>query len=116
MNVLFIEPAFPANQRQFVRGLASIGANVLGIGERPYEWLDEESKSWLGGYQQIESVTNEGALEWAVRDAQSRLWIDRLEATVEAHILPAARVRERCSSPGVSARSTSFIATLSRQR
>ena len=47
MNILFIEPAFPANQRQFVRALASVGANVLGIGERPYDWLDDETKGWL---------------------------------------------------------------------
>jgi hypothetical protein len=104
MNVLFIEPAFPANQREFVRALASIGARVLGIGERPYDWIDDEAKGWLGGYQQIASVTDEGALEWAVREAQSRIWIDRLEATIEAHILPAAHVRERCTIPGISAR------------
>jgi hypothetical protein len=105
MNVLFIEPAFPANQRQFLRALASVGANVLGIGERPYDWLDDETKGWLGGYQQIESVTRVDALEWAVRDAQRRMWIDRLEATVEAHTLPAAHVRERCGIPGISTRS-----------
>src|ERR687893_230159 len=62
------------------------------------------AKGWLGSYQQIASVTDEGALEWAVRDAQRRMWIDRLEATVEAHILPAAHVRERCKIPGISAR------------
>ena len=35
MNILFVEPAFPSNQREFARALASIGANVYGIGERP---------------------------------------------------------------------------------
>ena len=44
-------------------------------------------------------VTDEGALEWAVREAQKHFWVDRLEATVEAHILPAAHVRERCGIP-----------------
>ncbi len=104
MNVLFVEPAFPANQRQFARALAAIGANVYGIGERPHDWLDDETKSWLRGYQQIESVTNEAALEWAVREAQKNFWVDRLEATVEAHILPVAHVRERTGIPGVSSR------------
>nr|MBA3325407.1 ATPase [Paracoccaceae bacterium] len=104
MNVLFLEPAFPASQREFVRALASIGANVFGIGERPYDWLDDETRGRLSGYQQIASVTDEGALEWAVRDAQSRFWVDRLEAVIEAHVLPAAHVRERCTIPGVSAR------------
>ena len=104
MNVIFLEPGFPANQREFVRALASIGAHVLGVGDRPHEWLDDELKGWLGGYQQIASVTDEGALEWAVRQFQSRLWVDRLEAVVEAHVMPAAHVRERCGIPGTSAR------------
>ncbi|ASJ71069.1 ATP-grasp domain-containing protein [Granulosicoccus antarcticus] len=104
MNVIFIEPGFPANQRQFVRALAQMGAHVIGIGERPYEWMDEETRSWLGSYQQIESVTDEAALEWAVRQAQEVQWVDRLEAVVEAHVLPAAHVRERCGIPGTSAR------------
>ena len=99
MNVIFLEPGFPANQREFVRALASVGAFVVGVGDRPYDWLDDELKGWLGGYQQIESVTDEGALEWAVRQVQGRMWIDRLEAVVEAHVLPAAHVRERCSHP-----------------
>lgn len=104
MNILFIEPAFPANQRQFVRALASTGAHVLGIGERPYDWIDEETRSHLGHYQQIASVTDEGALEWAVREAQNMMWIDAMEATVEAHILPAAHVRERTGIPGTTSR------------
>ncbi|NND92099.1 MAG: ATP-grasp domain-containing protein [Granulosicoccus sp.] len=104
MNVIFIEPGFPANQRQFVRALASIGANVIGIGERPYDWLDEETRAWLTSYQQISSVTDEAALEWAVRQAQDAQWVDRMEAVVEAHVLPAAHVRERCGIPGTTAR------------
>ena len=104
MNVIFLEPGFPANQREFVRALHSVGAHVIGVGDRPYEWLDDELKGWLGAYQQIASVTDEGALEWAVRQFQSRMWIDRLEAVVEAHVLPAAHVRERCAIPGISAR------------
>jgi hypothetical protein len=108
MNVIFLEPGFPANQREFVRALASVGAFVIGVGDRPYEWLDDELKGWLGAYQQIGSVTDEAALEWAVRHFQDRMWIDRLEAVIEAHVLPAAHVRERCSIPGISAR-TAFL-------
>ncbi len=104
MNILFIEPAFPANQRHFVRALASIGANVYGIGERPYDWLNDDTKGWLAGYQQIQSVTNEGALEWAVREAQKSFWVDRLESTIEAHTMAAAHVRERTGIPGTSSR------------
>ncbi|MEM0906588.1 MAG: ATP-grasp domain-containing protein [Pseudomonadota bacterium] len=104
MNIIFVEPAFPHNQREFVRALSGIGATILGIGERPYDWLDDDTKHRLHGYQQIASVTDEGALEWAVRKAQDLMWIDRLEATVEAHILPVAHVRERTHIPGISSR------------
>jgi len=108
MHVVFVEPAFPKNQREFVRALRAAGARVSGIGERPLESLDGELKDWLYKYERISSVTNEGALHDAVRRAQAREWVDRLEATVEAHILPAAKVREACGIPGTSVR-TAFL-------
>jgi carbamoylphosphate synthase large subunit len=104
MNVIFVEPAFPGYQRQFVRALHAIGARVTGIGERPVEHMDRELQSWLTNYDQISSVTDEDALFEAVKRAQAREWIDRIEATIEAHILPVARVREACSIPGTSVR------------
>ncbi len=104
MNVIFVEPAFPRNQRQFVRALHDTGNRVIGIGERPRDWLDGELKGWLDGYEQISSVTNEEALEAAVRRVQDSLWVDRLEATVEAHVLVTARVREKTGIPGLPAR------------
>ncbi len=104
MNVIFVEPAFPRNQRQFVRALADTGNRVIGIGERPRDWLDGELRGWLDGYEQISSVTNEGALEAAVRRVQDSLWVDRLEATVEAHVLVTARVREKTGIPGLPAK------------
>ena len=35
MNVVFVEPFFPANQRHFARALAEAGATVIGVGESP---------------------------------------------------------------------------------
>jgi formate-dependent phosphoribosylglycinamide formyltransferase (GAR transformylase) len=40
----------------------------------------------------------------AVRWVQDKLWVDRLEATIEAHILATAQVREACTIPGTSVR------------
>jgi formate-dependent phosphoribosylglycinamide formyltransferase (GAR transformylase) len=104
MNVVFVEPAFPANQREFVRGLALIGSRVIGVGERPLEALDGELRSWLAGYERVSSVVDPEALKGAVQRIQRALWVDRLEATVEAHILCAAQVREACGIPGTSVR------------
>ncbi len=108
MHVIFVEPAFPSNQREFVRGLAETGAKVTGVGESPVEILDDELKSWLYAYEQVPSVVHEEAMLETVRKIQARGWVDRLEATVEAHILPAANVREKCTIPGTSVR-TAFL-------
>jgi len=108
MHVIFVEPAFPFNQREFVRGLAAVGAQVTGIGERPVEFLDDELKDWLSGYEQVPSVVNEGALHEAVATVQRRGRVDRMEATVEAHIMPVARVREARGIPGTTER-TAFL-------
>ncbi len=104
MNVVFVEPFFPASQRQFARALAESGATVIGVGEYPADALDGQLKGWLHHYQQISSVTDVEALTWAVRAAQDRMWVDRLETTVEAHTLPTAQVREECTIPGTSYR------------
>ena len=104
MNVIFVEPAFPANQRQFVRGLAEVGATVIGIGERPGDWLDDELRGWLQHYHQVGNVTDVGAAQGAVEWVQDKVWVDRLEATIEAHIMAAAEVREARHIPGTSVR------------
>ncbi len=102
MNIIFIEPSFPYNQREFVRALHAVGANVIGIGERPATHLSAELKHWLGDYVQVSSVVNERALLDAVRAVQRHVWVDRLEATVEAHIMAAAEVRTTAGIPGTS--------------
>ncbi len=104
MHVLFVEPSFPRNQREFVRALVEVGARVTGIGESHVDALDDDLKGRLSGYEQIGSVVDEAALLDAVRRVQAREWVDRLEVTVEAHIMAAAHVREQCTIPGTSAR------------
>jgi formate-dependent phosphoribosylglycinamide formyltransferase (GAR transformylase) len=102
MHVLFVEPSFPSNQREFVRALASVGARVTGIGEAPPHAIPEQTRQHLDAYEQVPSVVHEESMVDAVRRVQRREWVDRLEATVEAHILPAARVRETCGIPGTT--------------
>ncbi|MDA0373322.1 MAG: ATPase, partial [Planctomycetota bacterium] len=108
MHVLMVEPAFPRAQREHTRALRAVGARVTGIGERPLEALDPELRSWLSGYERVQRVTDEAELEAAVRRVQARGWVDRLEATVESHVLTTARVRARCGIPGTSER-TAFL-------
>src|SRR5580658_2842165 len=104
MNVVFVEPFFPANQRQFARALAEAGATVIGIGEYGADGFDDELKGWLDHYEWVSSVTDVEAMTHAVRRVQDRLWVDRLEATIEAHTMAAAEVREACAISGTSVR------------
>jgi len=108
MHVLFVEPAFPVNQMEFVRALHSVGAAVTAIGETPWRGLPSQLHRNLDGYEQVPSVTHEPSLLEAVRRIQDREWVDRLEATVESHVMAAAHVREACSIPGTSTR-TAFL-------
>lgn len=104
MHVLFVAPEFPHYQKQFVRALAAVGARVTGIGEADVRYLPDDLKGWLDGYEQVRSVCDEEALLGAVRRVQRREWVDRLEATIESHILPVARVREAAGIPGLTVR------------
>jgi carbamoylphosphate synthase large subunit len=104
MNVVFVEPFFPSSQRHFARALAEAGATVIGVGEYPADALDDQLQGWLHHYEQVPSVTDTGALTRAVRSVQDKLWVDRIEATIEAHTMATAQVREACSIPGTSVR------------
>jgi formate-dependent phosphoribosylglycinamide formyltransferase (GAR transformylase) len=104
VNIVFVEPAFPPTQRHFVRALAEVGASVIGIGERPGDHLDDELKGWMTHYHQVSTVVDAGILSDAVRWVQDKVWVDRLESTIEAHTMAAAQAREACTIPGTSVR------------
>lgn len=106
IDVIFIEPSFPANQREFVRALHAVGARVTGIGERPKGALDPQLRSWLFHYEQVGNVTSQAQVEPVVRAIQKKVKVHRLEAVVEAHVMCAAKVREACDIPGTSVRTT----------
>jgi hypothetical protein len=108
MHVVFVEPRFPANQKLFVKALAEVGATITAIGEGSKDSLDDELKRWLTHYEEVRSVVDEEGVMRAVRFIQSRKQVDRLEAVVEAHIMPVARVREAAGIPGTSVR-TAFL-------
>jgi formate-dependent phosphoribosylglycinamide formyltransferase (GAR transformylase) len=108
MHVIFVEPRFPVNQSRFVEVLRRTGAAVSGVGESPPEALGSELRGMLACYEQVGSVCHEPSLLQAVKNIQAKGWVDRLEATVEAHILPVAKVREACGIPGTTVR-TAFL-------
>ncbi len=108
MHIVFIEPRFPTNQRQFIRGMAEVGITISAIGEGSKDSLDEEQRRYLTHYEEVTNVCDEQQVLDAVRFISRFKHIDRLEAVVEAHIMPCAHVREAAGIPGTSAR-TAFL-------
>jgi formate-dependent phosphoribosylglycinamide formyltransferase (GAR transformylase) len=104
MHVVFVEPSFPNNQREFLRGLLSTGARVSAISERPPEALPSELREGLFQFERVRSVVDEHALAEAVKRLGQRAKVDRLEATVEAHVMAAAHVREQLGVYGTTSR------------
>ncbi len=104
MHIVFIEPRFPKNQKQFIKGLAEVGATISAIGEGSKDSLDSELRHWLTHYEEVTNVCDEKQVLNAVRFIQKHKHVDRLEATVEAHIMPCAHVREAAGIPGTTAR------------
>ena len=62
MNIIFVEPFFPSNQRRFVAALAGVGANVVGVGEYGEHEFGDELRGQLGAYYRVANVTDPGQL------------------------------------------------------
>ncbi|MDB4941950.1 MAG: Carbamoylphosphate synthase large subunit protein [Labilithrix sp.] len=110
MDVILVEPCFPANQREFARALHAVGARVIGIGERDKSSLDDGLRHWLTHYEQIGNVTDVGQLARAVEHVQRlpTVNVQRLETTIESHVMAAAKVRAHLGIPGTTER-TAFL-------
>jgi len=106
VNVVFVEPAFPQNQRRFVAALAGVGAEVVGVGESPESHLGDELRGQLAGYHQVSNVTDTHQLDAAVAWVQGQMRVDRLESTIESHQMAAAQVRQARGIPGTTVRTT----------
>ena len=58
MNYLVISPYYPQNFQQFSIELANKGITVLGIGQEPYEQLDEPLRNSLTEYFRVDNLEN----------------------------------------------------------
>ena len=56
MRVVFLSPRYPPEMREFTRGLAEVGATVLGVGDgQP----DANLKHYLSDYLEVPSLLDE---------------------------------------------------------
>lgn len=102
MNVLMLSPGYPAEMPRFARGLAEVGARVVGIGDQPSEALPDLLRSSLAAYFQVGDLWDEGALVDLARRIHAREPIHKVECLWEAGMLLAAVVRRALGLPGLS--------------
>ena len=106
MNVLMISPGFPREMRYFTRGLAQVGARVVGLGDQPAAAMAEPARSSLAHYVQVRSWQDEDAILRQVADLARTTRIDRVECLWEPYMVLAARIREMLGLTGMSVEQT----------
>lgn len=101
MNVVMLSPGFPAEMPLFTRGLAAVGARVIGVGDQHPSALPQEARSALSQYVHV-SFGDPEAVVADVRHALRGQDVDRVESLWEPLMLLAARLREVFGLPGMT--------------
>ena len=106
MDVLLLSPGYPAEMPEFARGLAEVGATVIGVGDQPAERLPERTRRALAAYVRVRSLFDEDRCLEEVRAELRGRRIDRVESLWEPLMLLAARLREALGVPGLDVAAT----------
>lgn len=109
MHVVYLSPGFPAEMPLFVRGLAKVGAKVLGVGDQPAGALPAEAREALHDYLQVSSFSDEGKAIAEIRQWLRGRSIDRVECLWERLMYLAAGLREAFGLPGMSRAQTAIF-------
>ncbi|KXT77746.1 ATP-grasp domain-containing protein [Streptococcus sp. DD13] len=96
MNYIVISPYYPQNFQQFTVELAKKGITVLGIGQEPYDQLDQPLKEALTEYFRVEDLENVEEVKRAVAFLFHKHGpIDRIESLNEYWMELDASLREQ---------------------
>ncbi|MFL6134698.1 MAG: acetyl-CoA carboxylase biotin carboxylase subunit family protein [Nocardioidaceae bacterium] len=104
-NVVMISPGYPQEMAYFTRGLAAVGATVIGLGDQPRDALPGPAREGLTHYEHV-SLADEGAVVAALRGLSQHVRIDQIECLWEPYMLLAARLREVFGLPGMTVEQT----------
>ncbi len=104
-NVVMISPGYPQEIAYFTRGLAAVGATVIGVGDQPRGALPGPAQEALSHYEHV-SLADEGAVLAALRGLSRHIHIDRVECLWEPYMMLAARLREALGVPGMTVQQT----------
>lgn len=101
MNYIVISPYYPQNFQQFTVELANKGITVLGIGQEPYDQLNQSLKNALTEYFRVENLENLDEVKRAVAFLfYKHGLIDRIESHNEYWLDQDAKLREQFNVVG----------------
>jgi ATP-grasp domain len=105
MNVVMISPGYPVEMAFFTRGLAAVGATVIGLGDQPASALPEQARNAVAHYEQVNLADEDGVLA-ALHGLARHVSIDQVECLWEPYMILAARIRESFGLPGMTIQET----------
>ncbi len=106
MNVLMISPGYPAEMQYFTRGLAEVGASVVGLGDQPRAALPETARASVSAHIQVRSLVDEADVIREVVEFARHTPIHLVECLWEPYMILAARIRETLGLPGMTVEQT----------
>lgn len=111
MNFLFLSPNFPHTYWQFCAGLKKNGVNVLGVGDCPYDDLEQPLKDSLTEYYKVGSLLNYDEVFRAAAFFSFKYGkLDWVESNNEFWLETDARLRSDFNiNTGIKAEDVSFI-------
>lgn len=101
VTVLMISPGFPGDMPHFTKGLAAVGARVLGVGDQPVSALGD-CASALSDYLQVGNLWEEESTLNEVRRWLNGREVNRVECMWEPGVVLAAKMRAALGAPGLS--------------
>ena len=102
MNVILLSPGYPADMPDFTRGLASAGANVIGVGDQGRHALPGQVAQSLAAYIQVPSLWDVDAVIKRLHTELRGHSIERIECLWEPGIMLAAQLRAHFNVDGLS--------------
>src|SRR5436190_7480252 len=100
-----LAPGYPAEMAYFTRGLAAVGARVIGVGDQPPGALPGAAREALAQYEHV-NLADETAVLRALQGLSQHVSIDQVECLWEPYMLLAARIREAFGLRGMTVEQT----------